>query len=131
MPTEKRDEPTNVTETVTESALDAVLHHVALEAMEHDASTERHDRWANGLHQKMQSQIAALRHQRVPARAAISPIEQIPTDYQGLVRKSLLARIEALRHSGSVRYAPLEVTRLSDDDLRRLLATLEPPIEPE
>jgi hypothetical protein len=129
--TDKRDEPNNVTETFTESALDAVLHHIALEAMEHNASTERNDRWANGLHQKMQSQIAALRRQRVPARAAISPIEQIPTDYQGLVRKSLLARIEALRNSGSVRYAHLEVTGLSDEDLRRLLATLEPPADPE
>jgi hypothetical protein len=131
MSTDKRDKPTNGTTTAAESALDAVLHHVALEAMEHDTWTERSDCWANGLHQKMQSQIAALRRQRAPARAAISPIEQVPTDYQGLVRKSLLARIEALRHSGSVRHAHLEVTGLSDEDLRRLLATLEPPAEPE
>jgi hypothetical protein len=131
MPTDKRNKPMNSTATAAESALDAVLHHVALEAMDHDDSTKRDDHWANALHQEMQSQIAALRRQLVPERAVISPIGRTPTDYQTLDRKTLLARIEVLRYSGSVRYAHLDVTGLSDDDLRRLLATLEAPTDPE
>lgn len=124
------DEPTLDTRSTAETTLDRVLHHVALEAMDGEP-TDDSIRWSESLYQRTQSQLAALRRQPAPATASIAMRNlQFPAEYRDLDRAALIARIDAVGRATQASYQHLELTQLSDDDLRRLLARLEEP-DPE
>jgi len=103
--------------------LDAVIDHVAEEEAENGEPTEQDLRWSHDLRRQMQSRIAALRRQLTPARPIIRSVS-IDSGIRVLDREGLLAQLEALRQRGDLRYAHQELTGLSDDDLRRMLALL-------
>jgi hypothetical protein len=126
MPPKDNDPPEGVD---AASVLDTVLHHVALEAAERGDATEVVSQRTLELHQQTLSRIAELRRQLTPVQPIIKRAEPIARELQLLDRDALLAKLEALRHDAGVRYAHMELTNLSDDDLRRMLATLEPATE--
>jgi hypothetical protein len=99
--------------------LDAVIDHVAEEEAEHGEPTEQDVRWSRDLRRTMQARIAALRsaHTAAPMDFAIRALD----------REGLLARLEALRQDGGGVHQDLR--RLSDDDLRQMLAILVRPTE--
>jgi hypothetical protein len=113
----------------TTAQWDAVLHQSGLEAAERGDSSAETQQWAKDACDGVQDRIAALRRRgtfsspgssSVPARES-----QIPPEYQLLGRVELVAKLEALRNSGLVSYAHFDSNGLSDDDLRRLVCTLE------
>ena len=107
--------------------LDAVIDHVAEEEAENGEPTEQDIRWSRDVRREMQSRIAALRRQLTAAQPIDQPAVPIGSDIRVLDRESLLARLEALRQGDSAQ----DLTGLSDDDLRRMLARLTGPTEGE
>lgn len=103
--------------------LDAVIDHVAEEEAENGEPTEQDLRWSRDLRRQMQSRMAALRRQLTPVQPIVRSVS-IGSEIRGLDREGLLAQLEALRQGGDVRYAHQDLTGLSDDDLRRMLAIL-------
>jgi hypothetical protein len=108
------------------AVLDTILEHVAEEEAESGSSTEADEQWAQALHRKMTARIAVMRRQLTPLRAPITAPSPIRSELYVLHREQLLAQIAALVESGAVQYAHQDLTRLSDADLRRLLAELSP-----
>jgi len=108
--------------------LDAVIDHVAEEEAENGEPTEQDIRWAHDLRLKMQSRIAALRsaHTGPTNHPGPAPMD---SELRALGREGLLARLEALRQHGGVQYAHQDLTGLSDDDLRQMLAIWVGPTE--
>ena len=91
--------------------------------------TEDDIRWSRDVDAMVSGHLARLRRQLTPAEVPVRYGVTIPEEIQALDRESLLARIENLRQSGSVRYAHQNLTRLSDRDLRTMLALLVTPTE--
>lgn len=109
---------------------DAVLHQSGLEAAERGESSAETQQWAKAACDGVQDQIAALRQRGTfssPGSSSAAAVREspIPPEYQLLGRFELVAKLEALRNSGLVSYAHFDSTGLSDDDLRRLVCTLE------
>lgn len=109
--------------------LRAILQHVSEEGADETddgASTEADERWAHALHQTMMARIAVMRRQLTPFGAPIKAPSPIWPDLRSLHRGELLAQIAELVESGAVQYAHQDLTELSDEDLRWLLAELSP-----
>jgi hypothetical protein len=111
--------------------LDAVMDHVALERAERaEVFTADEDRWARGLRQHVDRELAALRRQLTPAEPRRKRLAPIPDELLALDRGALLARLEILRQGSGVRYAQQDLNGLTTDDLRQMVAAiLEPPTE--
>jgi hypothetical protein len=61
---------------------------------------------------------------RTPLHAVIEFAAPIPTEIRALGRAELLARLEEVSHRRAVQYAHRNLTGLTDDDLRQMLAVL-------
>jgi len=104
--------------------LDAVIDHVAEEEAETGEPTEQDLRWSHDLRREMQSRIAALRGRLTSAQPIAQPVSPVSTEVRALDREGLLARLKALRLGDD---DAQDLTEMSDDDLRRMLATLMGP----
>ncbi|HEU4726477.1 MAG TPA: hypothetical protein VFT22_01250 [Kofleriaceae bacterium] len=114
----------------TATLLDVAQDHVAQEGTDGAEFTPEEDEWARNVRQSVEMRLAALRRQLTPEQPKRRRLAPIPEDLQALDRSALLARLEALRIRQSVRYAHLNLTELSTEDLRQMVATiLEPPTE--
>jgi hypothetical protein len=113
--------------------MDALLHDVAVQAAEDYVSTDEDQRWADDTVAALHRQLAKLeptRDARSGAASAKRDVE-IPDAIQGLNRETLLAQLEFLRQHGQVRYAHQKLTGLSVNDLRKTLAMVLAPEEPQ
>lgn len=106
------------------AVFETILDHIAEEEAENEVSTETDRCWAHNLRQQMETHIAALRRQLTPVRPVVRRPPPISSEIRALDRDGLLARLEALRQAEHVRYAHQDLTGLSDDDLRHMLALL-------
>jgi hypothetical protein len=104
--------------------LDAIYQEAALDAMDGKASVDDR-RWADGVSKRVQSRLAELRRNLVPAAAPLVRAKPVRASLIAMGRDALLAKLEALT-GPSVRYAHRNLDGLSDDDLRRLVDTLDP-----
>jgi hypothetical protein len=104
--------------------LDTLLEHLAAESVE-PGDTPRENAWARALRQKVDTHLAALRRQLVLARPSPRRAERISDEILALPRTGILERLESFRQAPEVRIAHLELSELTTDDLRQLLAELE------
>jgi hypothetical protein len=111
--------------------VDAVMDHVAQEYAESTAVfTPEEDRWAQALRRRVESELARLRRQLTPARSIRKRLPPISDELRALDRDALLARLAVLRQASGVRYAYQDLTGLTADGLRQLIAVImEPPTE--
>lgn len=108
--------------------LDTISHHVAEAAIARRKTTDRDREWSRELTTSVKSRLAELRRGLLPAEA--------PTERAKPIRPSTLAMardvvIEAVTRfmqgtGGTVQIAHRNLTRLSDDDLRRLYDLIDP-----
>ena len=110
---------------------DAVMDHVALEHAESaEVFTPEEDRWARGVRQRVDRELAALRRQLTPTQPRRKRLPPIPDELLALDREALIGRLTSLRQASGVRYAHQDLTGLTCEDLRQLIvAILEPPRE--
>jgi hypothetical protein len=104
--------------------LDAIYQESALDAMDGKATADDR-RWAEGVSKRVQSRLAELRRNLVPAAVPLAKAKPVRSSLIAMGRDALLAKLEALT-GPSVRYAHRNLDGLSDDDLRRLVDTLDP-----
>jgi len=104
--------------------LETLLAHVSQESIDplDDANASV---WARGVRTKVDAQLAALRRQLNPARPLPRRAARISDELVSLGREDLLARLEILRKIPEVRIAHLELSGLTTDDLRQLVAEIE------
>lgn len=107
-------------------ALEAIYEALALDAAEHDTDTPKDKAWAARMRARTMEQIAAHRRNLVPDVAPIKP-RPIRPAILAMTRDALLARFEEISHrmGGAVQVAHRHLKDLTDDDLRRVLETLE------
>ena len=108
--------------------VDTVMDHVAQEEADSAEFTPEEDRWARGVRQNVDTHLAALRRQLTqiqPERPT-----SIPDEIRALDREALLTRLEILLQGSDVRHAHVDLTELTTDELRQMVAAiLEPPTE--
>ena len=108
--------------------LDAIYQEAALEAAAEGKSTPEDREFARGVSKRVQARLAELRRNLVPAVAPVAKAAPIRPSLLALGRDALLAKLDELtrRLGSSVQYAHRNLEGLSDDDLRRLIDTLDP-----
>ena len=107
--------------------LDAIYDEAArLEAKE-GKSTPEVRAWADGVRDDIQARLAELRRSLVPTAPAPESARPIRPSTLAMTRDMLLARLDewAARLGGKLQIAHRHLSGLSDDDLRRLLDTIE------
>ena len=108
-------------------AIDALYEELALHAEEHGTSTPKDREWATQMRARTMQKLAALRRNLVPDVAPIKP-RPIRAEFLAMTRDALLARFEEISRrmgGGGVQVAHRHLKDLTDDDLRRVLETLE------
>ena len=110
--------------------LDAIYEEVALEAAEHGTNAPEDRPWAREVGKRVQARLAELRRNLVPAAAPVTQAKPIRPSLLALGRDALVAKLDELiaRLGTSVQYAHRNLEGLSDDDLRRLIDTLDPDV---
>ena len=109
-----------------------VLDHLTYEAgvadIDEELTAAADQRWAHDLVHSYQGPIAAARRALLPPDVRIEQAEPIRPSLLALTREALLARLAALSaaYGPNLQYAYRVLIRASDDDLRRLVQTLEP-----
>ena len=112
--------------------LDAVMDHVALEYAESaETFTPEEDRWARGVRQRVDRELAALRRQLTPAKPRHKRLPPIPDELLALDRQALIGRLTSLRQASGVRYAHQDLVGLTCDDLRQLIVAISRPPKEE
>lgn len=108
--------------------LDEISHQAALHEAEHGKSSAEDRKWSRELGEMLEVRLAELRRNLTPADAPTEKAPPIPSSLLKLGRDAIVARIAALTQAmgGTVQYAHRNLKGLSVDDLRRLLATLDP-----
>lgn len=109
--------------------LDAVTNEAGLVAMEEGTSTPDDRRWARGVVTSMQARIAEMRRNLLPTTATIRKAEPIRPSLAALTRDALVAMFSQLTTAlgTDVQYAHRNLESLSDNDLRRLIQTIDAP----
>ncbi len=109
-------------------ALDALYEALALQAEEHGSATPEDREWAARMRARTMDKLAAHRRALVPD---VQPTKARPirAEFLAMSRDALLARFEEIsrRVVGGIQVAHRHLTDLTDDDLRRVLETLESP----
>jgi hypothetical protein len=103
--------------------LEGIFHEAALVEAEDGEATPEDKRWATAVRTKLEQRVAAM---RATAMAKPKPSRPIRDSYLAMARDALIARIEELIMGGRVQVAHRNLSKLSDDDLRRLLESLDP-----
>jgi len=108
--------------------LDAIYMEAALDAAANGKSTPEDERWARETSKRVQARLAELRRNLVPATATVSKAHPIRPSLLVMGRDALLAKLNELANKigPSLQYAHRNLEGLSDDDLRRLVDTLDP-----
>lgn len=108
--------------------LDAIYNDVALVDAEDGDATPEDRRWAGEVRNRVQARLAELRRNLLPAEAPPRPAKPIRAKYLAMARDALLSAVDEItqRMGGTVQVAHRNLSGLSDDDLRRLLETLDP-----
>jgi len=108
--------------------LDAIYEEAALEAAENGKTAPEDRPWAREVGKRVQARLAELRRNLVPAAAPVAQAKPIRPSLLALGRDALVAKLDELiaRLGTSVQYAHRNLEGLSDDDLRRLIDTLDP-----
>lgn len=108
--------------------LDAIYNDAALVEAEHGKSTAEDQTWARGVRGKVQARLAEMRRNLTPAAEAPKKAKPIRASLLAMGRDALLERLTQLttRMGGAVQYAHRHLGGLTDDDLRRLIDTLDP-----
>jgi len=104
--------------------LEKVIGAVAAESFEPDHGV-REDRWAQNIRRNVDARLAALRRQLSPPRSPQRQVARVSVDLRMLDRAALLARLDILRQAPHVRFAHLELSGLTTEDLRQLIAEIE------
>lgn len=111
-------------------ALDAMYEDLALHAAEAGTATPADRAWATNMRERVMERLAAHRRALVPD---VVPRRAPPIrpSIVAMSREALLAAIDGItrRMGGAVQIAHRHLKDLSDDDLRRVLETLETPPE--
>jgi hypothetical protein len=108
---------------------DDLLDLAAEDDAETGVATEDDAQWAQRLHADIKARLAELRRQHTPADVPLKYGVTIPAEIQAMNRQMLVAHLERLRQDPDVRYAHRDLTGLSDNDLRQMLAILVGPME--
>ena len=103
---------------------DDILDLVAEDDAETAVATPDDARWAQEVSASVKSRLAALRRQLTPTHVSVRRGVEIPPEIQAMDHAALIARLEHLRQSPDVQYAHRDLTGLSDNDLRTMLAVL-------
>jgi hypothetical protein len=103
---------------------ETVLELVAEESVD-PVDEARANSWAHALRQRVDTQLAALRRQLTPARPVPRHAVHVSDEIRSLNREALLARLEVVSQAPEVRIAHLDLSGLSEDDLRQLVAEIE------
>lgn len=107
--------------------LDALYEEAAIDAAENGKSTPEDKKWAREMSKRVQARLAELRRNLVPGNAAAVKARPIRPSLLALGRDALIAKLNELtaRLGPNVQYAHRNLEGLSDDDLRRLIDTLD------
>jgi hypothetical protein len=108
---------------------DDILDVIAEDDAETGEASEDDVQWSQRVDAMVKSRLAGLRRQLTPTDVPVKRGVSIPSEIQAFDRKMLLAQLEILRQGASVRYAHQDLTGLSDNDLRTMLAILVEPAE--
>lgn len=104
-------------------ALEILIREASADSFEDDDGA-REDAWARKVKRTLDAKAAALRQHH--ARSAATPrVTRISAELRALDRDALLSRLDVLQRAPGVQIAHLSLSRLSDDDLRLLVAELE------
>lgn len=101
---------------------DDILDLVAEDDAETGEPTEEDRQWSQRLEARVKSRVAELRRRLTPTEVSIKRGVTIPSEIQALDRDMVVARLDILRQAGIVLYQHRELTGLSDDGLRLMLA---------
>jgi hypothetical protein len=101
---------------------DDILELVAEDDAETGEPSAADRQWSQRLDAQVKSRLAELRRRLTPTEVPIKRGVTIPPQIQALDRNALVAQLEILRQGEHVRYTHRELTGLSDDNLRILLA---------
>lgn len=104
--------------------LEKLIREVAADSFEEDLGV-REDMWAQKVRRALDAKLAGLRRQLSPARSPQPPATRIPAELRALDRAELVARLEALQQTRGDRIAHVELSDLTTEDLRLLVAELE------
>ena len=120
--TDKKNKPSAA------DVLDTVNYQVALEDAENGAATPEDKKWSKDLGAKVEARLAELRRNLTPEdppKERARPLRQSTIE---MTRDALMAAIAKVTGSmgGQVQYAHRNLTKLSDDDLRRIYDTIDP-----
>jgi hypothetical protein len=108
--------------------LDAIYNDAALADAEAGTATPEDKKWAREVRSSVQARLAEMRRNLTPAAAPAKKAQPIRPSLLALGRDALVERLTQLtqRMGGAVQFAHRHLAGLSDDDLRRLIDTLDP-----
>lgn len=108
--------------------LDAIYNDAALVEAEHGKSTPEDQHWARGVRDNVHARLAEMRRNLTPTVEAPKKAKPIRSSLLAMGRDALMERLTQLtaKMGGAVQYAHRHLAGLSDDDLRRLIDTLDP-----
>ena len=108
--------------------VDAIYEDAALVDAEHGKSTPEDQNWARQVRSNVQARLAEMRRNLMPAAVPPKRARAISAWLLEMGRDALEACLERLtaKMGGGVQYAHRHLGELSDDDLRRLIDTLDP-----
>ncbi len=108
--------------------LDTINYQVALEEAENGAATPEDKKWSKDLGAKIEARLAELRRNLTPADPPKERARPLRKSTIAMTRDALMAAIAKVTGSmgGQVQYAHRNLTKLSDDDLRRIYDTIDP-----
>jgi len=112
----------------SDDVVDEILHHAAQAAVSRRKSTARDHQWSRELGATIDARLAELRHNLVPADPPPETTKPIRASTLAMTRDAVIEAITRLTQSmgGAVQFAHRNLTRLSDDDLRRLYDLIDP-----
>lgn len=108
--------------------LDAIYNDAALVEAEEGKSTPEDQRWARDVRSNVQARLAEMRRNLTPAATPVKKAKPVRPSLLAMGRAALIERLSqlTLKMGGAVQYAHRHLAELNDDDLRRLIDTLDP-----
>ena len=105
--------------------LERLVQHLTADDEMDPVEAAREDAWARALRQQLDGQIAAMRRQLMPDRPVPRRPAPISEEILALPREILLARLEIMSQSPHIQIAHMNLSGLTTEDMRQLLAELE------
>jgi hypothetical protein len=104
--------------------LEKVIQEASAESFEEDFGV-REDMWAQKVRRALDAKLAGLQRQLSPARSPQRRATRVSAELRALDRAELVARLDTLQRTPGVRIAHSELSGLTTEDLRLLVAELE------